>query len=66
MLKKTFILLLIATLPALAEPQFDMIGGIMFYIFVFLSKAFEFLIFLSPLIFLVIIVITIEKVFKKK
>ena len=62
-LKKTFILLLIATLPALAEPQFDMIGGIMFYIFVFLSKAFEFL---SPFIFLIIIVVAIKKIFDQK
>lgn len=66
MLKKIFILLFIGTLPALAEPQFDFMGGMLFYIFVFVSKAFEFSMFLSPLILLVVIVIVIEKIFNNK
>jgi len=66
MLKKILVLLMIGTLPVLAEPQFDFIGGMLFYIFVFVSKAFEFLMFLSPLILLVVIVIVIEKIFNNK
>ena len=66
MLKKVGILLGLGTLPVLAEPQFGFIGGIIFYIFVFVSKAFEFLMFMSPLILLVVIVIVIEKVFNNK
>ena len=66
MLKKTCILLLIATLPALAEPQFTSFEIFLLFLYGYILLVFDVLMFLSPLIFLVVIVIVIEKVFKKK
>jgi hypothetical protein len=43
MLKRTLVLLMAGTLPVLAEPQFGFIGTGVFYFFVFITKAMDYL-----------------------
>jgi hypothetical protein len=66
MIKRILALFILGTLPILAEPQFNSFDIWIFYCFVFISKVLELLMFLSPLIFLVIVVIVINKIFNKK
>ena len=66
MLKKIFILLMIGTLPVLAEPQFDSFDISLLFFYGYISLILEFWMFVSPLILLVVIVIVIKKFLIRK